>query len=70
MDLEYLRRRHDEELAAAANAACAAARGAHEKLARAYDEAAGRIGKPVAVGSSVSQQAETTANWPGEARTG
>ena len=70
VDRKYFEQRYAEELEAAANAACEASRSAHEQLARAYDEAAGRIGKPVAVVTVQSNRPGPTGDRPLERRTG
>lgn len=52
MDRDYFLRRHDEEVARAAEATCDEARAAHEGLARRFKEAADRVGSPSTVEAS------------------
>lgn len=61
MDREYYLRRHSEELAKAASATCEAARVAHNGLAKAFKNAAERLGShpPVSAGPASFEDHET-----------
>lgn len=68
MDRDYYRQRHEEELEAAANAACEASRRAHQELACAYEVAAALFGRPVVVVSNQRNRSITAGDRPREAR--